>query len=309
MKTKLFMTMAATALIMAGCSNDETDNWAGEIRLTSGLDVQQVSRAASNIQTAQFDEGESIDVFISENVSEGKSATTVYDQPLVYKIGASGTMNSPANNQPYFPTSGNKVNIYAYYPSDIVSSLTDPATINFTVKADQSGDENYKKSDLMYGIPSSNPVARTSLPTNLTFTHLLSKVTVTLIAGVGTPDLEGATVKFKSVNPTTTLTPATGTISEASGTAIDITVLNASGANLSGSAILVPQTLPDSFIEVTLANGGVLTSDLSGVEEVTFAGSNEYKYTITVNLTSLDITTSISAWGDGADGSGNAVMK
>ena len=43
MKAKLFMTMAAATMILAGCSNDEnevTDNWNGEIRLTSGVTVQ-----------------------------------------------------------------------------------------------------------------------------------------------------------------------------------------------------------------------------------------------------------------------------
>lgn len=310
MKTRLFMSMAAAALVMAGCSNDETDNWAGEIRLSSGLDVQKVTRAATGIQGEKFDSGETIDVFISENTTAGQESATVttYTQPLVYETGANGELNPPTGLQPYFPASGNGVNIFAYYPSGKVSSVAAGTTLDFTVVADQSGDENYKQSDLMYGKPVQNPVTRTSSATALTFTHLLSKVTVTLTSGDGSPSLDGATVKFKNVKPTTTLTTATGTISAASGTETDIIALNATSSNLSGSAIIVPQTLPHTFIEVTLANGGVLTSNLTDVTEVPFAGSNEYKYDIRVNLTSLDVTSMISPWGAGIGGSGTAEM-
>lgn len=311
MKTRFFMTMAVAMLVFAACSNDENemDNWNGEIRLSSGLDVQKVTRAATGIQGENFDSGEEMDVFISENITAGQDASTVttYTQPLVYTTGASGALNPPAGNQPYFPASGNNVNIFAYYPSGKVSSVDAGTTVEFKVEADQSGDEAYKKSDLMYGKPVKNPVERTSSITALTFTHLLSKVAVTLVSGAGSPSLDGAVVKFKNVMPATTLTTATGDITAASGTTTDITVLNATSSNLSGSAIIVPQTLPHTFIEVTLANGGVLTSDLGGAN-VQFAGTYEYTYDITVNLTSLDITSEITPWGTGAGGSGTAEM-
>lgn len=312
MKTKSFMTMAVAMLVFAGCSNDENemDNWNGEIRLTSGLDVQKVTRAATSIQGENFDSDESIDVFISENTTAGQESATVttYKQPLVYTTGVSGALNPPVGSQPFFPASGNGVNIYAYYPSGKVNSVADGTTANFTVETDQSGDTNYKKSDLMYGKPTQNPVERTSSPTALTFTHLLSKVTVTLTSGAGSPDLDGATVKFKEVKPTTTLTTATGGITTALGTETDIIVLKATSSNLSGSAIIVPQTLPHTFIEVSLKNGGVLTSSFTGAQNVTFEGSKEHKYDITVNLTSLDITSEITPWGTGTSGSGNAEM-
>lgn len=298
--------MAAAAMVMAACSNDnESDNWAGEIRLSSGLTVQQTdTRAATDIQRSQFAKGEEIDVFISENVTTG-TATTTYEQPLVYTADGKGNMN-PDNKQPYFPTSGNGVNIYAYYPSGKVSSIASDATdITFSVQTDQSGDTgdaNYKASDLMCGKPSTNPVARTSSQIALKFTHLLSKVIITLESGAGSPSLDGAVVRLKSVKPSTTLTPSTGTISTADGTATDITVMTASSSSLSGSAIVVPQTLATSFIEITLANGGVLTSkDLKDsssnpITSVVLTSGHVYTYEITVNLTGVEVTSTISAW-------------
>ena len=56
MKAKLFMTMAAATMILAGCNNDEneiTDSWNGEIRLTSGVTAQ----TRANTQATQIQEG------------------------------------------------------------------------------------------------------------------------------------------------------------------------------------------------------------------------------------------------------------
>lgn len=314
MRTKAFIMMAAAALAMAGCSNDnENDNWAGEIRLSSGLTVQQTNpRAATDIQSAQFDNGENIDVFINENTTA--AASTIYEQPLVYTAEGNGNMKAPDNKQPYFPASGNGVNIYAYYPSGKVNSIASDATILFTVETIQN-DDNYKKSDLMHGKPAQNPVNRTSSQIPLHFTHLLSKVIITLEAGNGAPSLDGAVVKLKSVKPSTTLTPSTGTISEASGDVKDITVMTASSSALSGSAIVVPQTLATSFIEITLADGGKLTSkdlkDSSGnpITNVVLNSGNVYTYTITVNLTGLKVTSTITPWNGNETHNGEAEMQ
>lgn len=305
MKTKAFMAMAALALVAVACNNDDeiTDDWNGVIRLSSGLEAQQTgTRAATDIQGNQFDSGEKIDVFINENTQAGQTATTTYSQPLVYTAGGSGTMNPPTNNQPYFPTSGNGVNIYAYYPSNKVGTDIKATNVSFSVAEDQSGNTNYKASDLMYGKPATNPVARTSSATILTFKHLLSKVTIKLVQGAGSPALTDAVVKLKSVYPSTTLNASTGTISGTSGNTTDITVKAKTTTGLDNSAVVVPQTLATSFIEVTLANGGVLTSkDLKDgssnpISSVVLASGYEYTYTITVNLTSLDVTSTITPW-------------
>ena len=320
MKTRFLMATAAAAIVMVACNNEETDNWAGEIRLSSGLAVQQVNstRAANNIQSGQFAAGEKIDVFINEAVNAGETATTSYTQPLVYTAGGDGSMST--SPQPYYPTSGKDVNIYAYYPSGTVTSIDANAdAVNFTVVADQSSDANYKVSDLMYGT-ASNPVKRIKDDVNITFKHLLSKVTVTLKQGAGIKNLTNAKVELLNVLPTTTLTPSTGVISVADGDETDITVMD-KGTNLSGSAVVVPQTLNQEvegkrrFIRVTLETGGVLYSqnltdaDNEPIGDIEMTAGNEYKYEITVNLTSLDIKSSITEWVTGDPVKGDAEME
>lgn len=299
--------LAAAAMTLAACNSEMDDDPNVEIRLRSGLDVQQTdTRAAAGIQSKQFDNGEKIDVYITENTTG--TASTTYDQPLVYSTtDNAGAMST--TTQPYFPTSGNGVNIYAVYPSG--TSVADNNT--FTIKEDQStkivddqsSDANYKASDLMYGAPADNAtVTRTKNAVTIKFKHLLSKVTVTLVPGNGSPNLTGAVVKLKDVKPSTTLTASIsgGSVSDASGDTKDITVMKATADALSGSAVIVPQTLSTSFIEVTLADGGVLTSTgLSGsgntaLNEVKLETGKAYTYKITVNLTGLNVTSSISDW-------------
>lgn len=322
MKTRFLMATAAAAIVMVACNNEETDNWAGEIRLSSGLAVQQVNstRAANDIQSGQFAAGEKIDVFINEAVNAGETATTSYTQPLVYTAGGNGAMST--SDQPYYPTSGKNVNIYAYYPSGTVTSIDVNSEVDFTVVADQSSDANYKASDLMYGTPDKNPVGRTKNHVNITFKHLLSKVTVTLKQGAGIKNLTNAKVELLNVLPTTKLDPSTGTISgaEADKDKIAITVMD-KGTNLSGSAVVIPQTLNQEvegkrrFIRVTLNTGGVLYSqnltdaDNEPIGDIEMTAGNEYKYEITVNLTSLDITSSINPWGPGGSYTGEAEME
>lgn len=294
------LTLAAVAMTLAAC-NSEIDDLNVEIRLKSGLDVQQTdTRAAADIQSTQFDSGEKIDVYISENTTG--TATTTYGtdgQPLVYTTtDALGNMST--TTQQYFPTSGNGVNIYAVYPSGKKSGET------FTIETDQSDDAKYKASDLMYGAPKSNAtVARQKSAVSINFKHLLSKVTVVLKSGAGSPSLDGAVVKLKGVKLSTTLAASIsgGSVSEASDAQTkDITVMKATTNALSGSAVIVPQTLSTSFIEVTLKNGGVLTSTglkTSGstdLNEVKLETGKAYTYTITVNLTGLDVTSSIADW-------------
>ncbi len=305
---KRYLLFAAAVLALAACSNDsETENWNGEIRLRSGLDVQQTTRAATDIQGAQFDNGESVDVYINEN-TDG-TPTTSYLQPLTYTTDGNGGMTP--QTQPYYPTSGNGVNIYAIYPSGTKAGEL------FTVQADQSADANYKKSDLMYGKPAQNPVSRTSSPVNINFSHRLSKVTVVLESGNGNPDLNEAVVTLKDVklSATFTATAESGSVSEATGDATDIKVMTAANNALSGSAVVVPQTLGTSFIEVKLKDGGVLTSSNlkdesdNPISDVVLTSGKEYKYTITVNVTSLEVTSSISNWSNGGENTGEATMQ
>ena len=304
MKTKVFFfaALAAATVSMTSCNNDDEvidNNAPVEIRLSSTNAASLTTRASNqNIQLTQFEAGEDIKVFINEATVAQTAA------PLTYTANGSGGMAPPTAQ--YFPQSGNGVNIHAFYPLTATDDLVTPKT--FAIAGNQSTNSAYKASDLMYGVPLSNPVARTSSAVQLTFEHLLSKVNIELVAGSGNPTLIGSTVKLKGILPETTFDPSDGSITAAAGIATDITVMTTT-ATLVGSAIIVPQTLAaTAFIEVTLPDGGVLTYSLPAPQ--LFEGKKQYDYVITVNLTGLTVTSTITPWSPvgGTPTTGTAVM-
>ena len=321
------MMMAVAATMLAACGNDdESDNWAGEIRLSSGLAVQKAeSRSiAAELQAEQIASGVNVGFFINEAVNENPATT--YTQNLSYTATGSGSFDGTTV---YYPQSGNGVNIYAYAPYKADLALND--TYSFTVKENQSTNADYLASDLLWGQPmkpkdgstteyvTANPVSRTKENVNVTFKHLLSKVQVTLKPGDGltADDFKGATLTILQVSPTTSLTLNNGTIGTASGTKTDITAATYptdATPTLTASAIVVPQTITKGthFMMVHLVTGGNLYYTIPSNEDLTLESGKIYKYEITVNLTGLTVTSSIKEWetiGGGNPVQGTATME
>lgn len=324
--------MAAAAMILAGCSNDENeaiDNWNGEIRLSSGLAVQQVTRnIETDKQSTQIAKDNHVGFFINENVTE--SPTTTYTQNLKYTANGKGGFDGTTV---YYPQSGEGVNIYAYAPWEDGLALDD--SYPFTVETDQSGVDAYIASDLLWGQPmkensgipgtyiTANPVARTQAAVPVTFTHLLSKIEVTLQAGKGltVDDFRGAKLTILNTSPTTNLTLKNGNITAASGIPTEIIaayyIQQPTVDALTAAAIVVPQTIAKGtqFMKLHLATGGELYYTLPNGnldDALTLESGKIYKYNITVNLTELTVTSTIKDWetiGGGDPVKGDATME
>lgn len=278
MKTRLFLTMAAATMILAGCSNDENeeiDNWNGEIRLSSGVTVQQTRTNSDEVPDKQIAENQEVKVVVAKQNDDDTHDYAGYDLDFI----ADGNGGLSSATPMYYPTSGKGVNIYAYHPADAAAS--------FSVEEDQSADNNYYKSDLLYS--KKKDYARQKEAHSLTFVHKLCKVEYVLIQGNGLPDLTGATVKWMNVFKTIGFTAATGEV------AIP-TVPSTITPHATYGAVIVPQTVTAStqLLQVTLASGGVLYYKPSS--DQVFLGSKKYKYEITVNLSGLTVTSTIANW-------------
>ena len=265
-------------MLFTACSNDNeepVDNWNGEIRLsTVSVDLRQ-TKAAPDDQIAS---GQQLGLYISEDAS---SATVTYTPNLAHI--ANGIGGLPGTTQ-YYPETGSGVKISGYHPYN--SGSVD--IFDFSVAADQSGNASYHNSDLLYSAEAS--YARQKTVHTLTFDHLLSKITYTLVAGSGSPDLTDATVKIINTLPTVEFDRIAGTVSAAKGTVTAITPH-------AGGAIVIPQTIATDtkLIEVTLASGGTLYHTVA-TGGVTFAPGHIYNYTITVNLTGISLATTVAPW-------------
>lgn len=320
---KNYILLAAAALTLGACSNDENlDNPNGpvELRLTSGLEVQ--TRNSHNLDQL-LKNGEPVHVWVDD-------ATT--DKELhpnnVLTAGDQGALTG--GDPMYFPETGNNVDIYAIHgnfaqDADFTNFWGTEQT--YSVEKDQrtgQSTDGYAKSDLVYA--KSTDVSRNGNPTtvNLIFTHLLSKVEVVLVRGEGYPNINKVEILNTKLDakftPDKTKENITVTVSGTEGeNPIEIDKDLTSSKNAAGNdeskkklneAVIVPQTLASgtAFIRVTTNESGALIYRLK--QETTFNPAKKYRYTVTANLTGLEVTATITPWTpQTGDDNGEAEME
>ncbi len=308
MRTKILLTIAATATILAGCSNEETneaiDSWDGEIRLSSGLAVQTRANTPSD-QGQQIASGQEVGVFIN-----AVADNAVVSANLKYDANGSGTLTlnaSQSQTAPHYPN-GNAVKIVAYQPYDTNAGTafaggSGSDTYDFSVKADQSGNSNgdYYDSDLLYATKD-NAAAQTAAH-KLTFTHKLSKILCTLTAGDGIDqnDLRSATVSIVGAKIKGTFKPTDGTFAVTSETTgagnVSDVKLNSAITQSSYIGIIPPQTFAKDakFIEVAIGSSKFYYKVTEG-SGITLAAAKVHNYAITVKASGLSVESEITDW-------------
>ncbi len=272
-------------ILMAGCTAEETDEQGivengREIRMTASM--QQMTRTASDLQDTHLSQNVTLGVYgVSDGSTISNGDNAAYTTDGNGNLTASGSaMNWPASAS---------VNIYAYAPRQ--SAWSYGAEKTFTVAADQSSDEGYLASDLLYA--SQTATSQTSA-VNLGFSHKLARLALTVTADASTT-LTDATVKIVGTKPSTVLTLADGTISEATGTAQDITI--GSGINITAGqsqtlyAVVVPQTIAANatLIEVT---AGSKVWKYHFTDAKTLAGGKSHSLTVSVSISKVTSTIS-----------------
>ena len=314
------MSMAAAAMILAGCSNDENeavDNGPVELRLTSGVTVQQ-TRAFTATQSTSIAKDEVVSVWVNQT----DNSAVLYE---ANQLTANST-NGFTGDAMYFPQNGSKkVNIYAIhgnFTTPFSKGNAFPTTaVEYSVEADQStaGGTSYTNSDLLYAYQ--NDVERKGNPTTqqLTFYHMLSKLEVAIVLGKGAPELaESGAVKLGDVTLNGNFKPSTeAKMSEQSARA---TMLTAAASPTTGDmtlgqttctdfqesnvfyneAILVPQDMVGKVLTFKLKEGGELKYTIPAFTNTTdhavFESGKKYIYHITLNLTDLTVTSKVEDW-------------
>lgn len=281
---KIFIGMAslATALVFTACSSDDAEYQQSApkgsvINLTSSL---AQSRATSDPQTTQLSASVKVGAF---GIYGG--ATIENGNNNQYSVEANGDLSTTTDM--VWPTTGD-VNLYAYAPYQ--DGWTYNADNAFSVATDQSTEAGYLASDLVYGVPASNPVAQTEDPVALTFNHKLAKINITIQKATdATIDLTAAKVTVTNTKTSTTLNPSTGEVGEATGDAADILAVAALGSATTACAIIVPQELAaDTRLVKIEADGKVLYAKLGTA--TTFVGGKSYNFTVKVGSTTEPVT-------------------
>ena len=281
---KKYFLFAAAALTLAACSNDESDNQLQNdnvIRFSST--VGTATRAGSNLLKGNFANGTEVKVKLT-----AADNSVTYDA-VNYTVGDEGALTTDPVQ--YYPASGSNVSAYAYYPAN-ASIEAD----GFQVATNQSADDDYETSDLMYA---SIPTLNKTSTNNLEFRHVLSKIVVTLAAGTGfdASELADVTIALNGVKYKGTFDPAAGTFTPADDT--QTITLATAASTAPHAAVVVPQDMSGKEIAVTIGNGTPVAYSIPA--STTFNPGTVYSYTITVAKTGISVTSSIAGWTSGGD--------
>jgi len=278
MNTKHFI-LAVAAVAFAACTQiekpiEEIEDIIPEtpafsdtpIALTYSTVDAVETKAAQKLNEGTFASGEGITVRVS---NAGENAWTDY----AFTTGAAGAMVAP-DPAPYYPAGAQNIDIVAYYPAS--------AETSFTVAADQTDDDDYKASDLMFASVSNQ--AKQAAAVNLAFSHKMAKLNVNITPGQGVTSINSLSVL--NVKPTVTFDQATGVVGSADGAATSIAMSN------NGAVIIPAQTIDGGLLSI-VTDKGTATYSVASKE---FAASQLYTINITVNLRAVGTTTAITGW-------------
>jgi len=277
------LAFVATVASFTACENitDELIGNNSEIRLTSS--INPVTRATNqNLQATQIVTGQQVGVTITGAKSEHNN--------VAWTAGESGALTNTGNPIYY---GDSETTITAYHPYN--SSWTSTSH-TFSVSTDQSTDENYLNSDLLWATASSS---KTENAIPLVFKHKLAKINVTLTSE-DIADLSNATISICGTNITTNFNPADGTLSATTANVVEIKAGVTTTSAYTSSAIVVPQELASGtkFIKVIYNNKNFYYT-LSAKKE--FKSGYSYSYTLNVKESKVEIdveSDNITDWTD-----------
>lgn len=281
-----FLTLAALALLLGACTQDEL---ADDSRLSkeeypivihaTGLSVEATPQAAPSTRATVDGDWQgvtSVALKIGDAVKEYTVTATDADG---YK---SATLSR--ENDPYYWISRNPITVSAWWPLDNTDITQMPVV---KVAEDQSKLADFQKSDF---ISAENQTVKFDDPT-LGFTHRTARVAIELKPGKGFTSVAGATVRLVS-------------LSADNGNPTAIKTYNASGNTY--EALTAPQTVVAGkpFVRVELGGG---TFYFRPQNNVVLEAGNRYTYTVKVNATGLTLEgCTIGEWFDGGGETGEA---
>lgn len=283
MKRNSFLYAIAGIAVWGLASCSSSDNMHPEqtdgrvpVELTNNI-IGAVTRAATTLNESALTTGD-----ITVRTSEA------YATAYTYTAGAEGAMTSTA--PAYYPAGGASIDIVAYSPANANNGTSE----TFTVSADQSSDDAYIASDLLWAKAENKNSASGAV--NIAFAHKMAKIIVKVTAGNGISTIQSITLK--NIKRQCTFDYASGAVSdvaEVSG-ATDVAVtMGGTTASSMGAACIPAQDLIGDFIEIT-TDKGTATYRLSSAKPV--SAGNYYTINLTLNLAAVGTTNTIEAWSD-----------
>lgn len=330
-------TLTAMMLTMTACTAESNETDTAQTRQlllnatvgTGGATTRTVNTA---LQTTSIKVGNTVGAFIYR---QGTTADTTpeeidvenfrqkkdygYTNKLFTCVEGTSQLYSPT--QPIFPQSDEtRVDIYAYAPYDAGYATDWTTAKTFTVKDDQSSDDNYIASDLLWTKINTSTATKTETSHytifQTPFSHKLTQVQINVIYGDGLPagTLDNIPVKLVNVLTSGTIDLRNGTVTASDRGSEGVTVFTyqdavaepATEAVASGTAIIYPHTAEQltagGAIQIEV-NGFAYTAALktydatnnpTGIQQL--EAGKKYVYNVTVSSSGITFSAAISPW-------------
>lgn len=301
---KYIFLSICTLLTLGACSSGgENDNPLPSPTPSEKLPIHICTTMSSRATDETFEEGDAIGLFVvnrNANGSEGNLKVTgnhIDNHKFTYQGGA-WTTSQPI----YWKDNSTHADFYIYYP--YTTSLSSVSAMPWAVKTDQSNLSDYKAGDLLIG--KTTDVAPTESAVSINARHVMSQMTITLVAGNGFTEASLASssicVKINHLKTQATIQLATSTVT-AAGETSDIVPMKENGQY---KALIIPQPAPEGTI-ITITVDGREYHLTKATNFQAFEAGKNHQFTVTLSKTSNGVNVNITKWeDDGIDHGGTA---
>lgn len=301
-----FLIGILSTYLFACCSSDsvnETEPPTPPTPPSEKLPINISTSVSSRATDLAFEVGDKIGLYVVNHNADGSAAALQVSGNHVDNMQYTYNSTWTPATQTYWIDNSTHADFYLYYP--YTSTITSIDAMPYSVKANQSQLSDYKAGDLMIG--KTIDVAPTQLSVKIEAKHVMSQMTINLVAGNGFTDATLAAAKI-SVKVNRLKTKATANLVTGAVTAIgdDTDIIPYKVANNSYKAIVVPQLVGEGNLITINVDGRDFnlpkTSNFTG-----FEAGKKHNFNVTLSKTSNGVNVNITKWeDDGNDYGGTA---
>lgn len=295
---KRLLTCVALITIMVGCKEPLPE----EPIIPEGKLPINLSLSTTRANDGSYEAGDQIGLYVA-NYADGAATQLASSGNHVNNMQFTMTDGdwTPATKL-YWKDKSTRADFYAYYPYQ--NTVADVTALPVSVQADQSSEDNYWASDLLWGKTSG--VAPTESAVNIATSHALSNLLIYVEPGYGftaeSLDAANVSVEINNVKTAGTLNLTNGVVT-ASGESGTITPWNTGEYY---RALVVPQTVADETTLITVTVDGKAHTIKQGF---TFVANTQHKFVVRVEQDiETKVTLSINPWNQDPDINGDTSM-
>ena len=301
---KKYLMFAAVAIAMAACSSDDGPSVKdATIRLQSGVEGGVTRALNQDLQSTQISNGQKVWVEFTTTAATPDQGTgtnagewNAQKATAVYTADGAGALSTTTMTKwPMVTPAAETVDIKAWAPFDAAPSTT----TTYSIETDQTSDDNYKKSDYLYGVRTGIVNSNISSPILITFAHQMAKIIVNVSSTIPTVNVQNATVVMGNANIKKSYKiNANGSVAAEATPLAEIKLADSNlGSDGKCACIIVPQTVSGQLFQVTVGANSY-TYSLPAPTTKSYDAGKVYTYNVALRTdnTLIVLNETITNW-------------